>query len=201
MTLTALTASVIHTTTLLPVVLEPKSASFLQKIVRGSFIGHGAYISHIIAEMSHLSVISSNSLRRSSQSARKRAQSMGQLGELREDESYEYKTTTGAAASKTGSSPYWPDSIQRAHTNSVGPKPKAALQRTKSSCEVSALPQATPTVTTLGQYRRAQHQQRPNSCHTDARTVKTHSCEQLPDLLSSSCQPDRLQTNHMVTVM
>lgn len=196
MTLTALTAS-----TLLPVVLETKSASFLQTIVRGSFIGHGAYISHIIAEMSRLSVISSNSLRRSSQSSRKRAQSMGQLGELREDESYEYKTPTDAAASKTGSSPYWRDSIQRAHSNSVGPKQKGALQRTKSSCEVSPLPEATPTVTTVGQYRQAQYQQRSNSCHTDTRTVKTHSCEQLPDLLSSSCQAERLQTNHMVTVM
>ncbi|XP_056873532.1 serine/threonine-protein kinase PAK 6-like isoform X1 [Takifugu flavidus] len=166
-------------------------------IVRGSFIGHGAYISHIIAEMSRLSVISSNSLRRSSQSSRKRAQSMGQLGELREDESYEYKTPTGAAASKTGSSPYWRDSIQRAHSNSVGPKQKGALQRTKSSCEVSAPPEATPTVTTVGHYREAQYQQKPNSCHTDARTGKTHSCEQPPDLLSSSCQPDGLQTNHM----
>lgn len=140
--------------------------------------------------MSHLSVISSNSLRRSSQSSRKRAQSMVQLGELREDESYEYKTPTGAAASKTGSAPYWRDSIQRAHSNSVGPKPKGALQRTKSSCEVSARLD-----------RQAQYQQGPNSCHTDARTVKTNSCEQLPDLLSSSWQPDRLQTNHMVTVM
>lgn len=148
--------------------------------------------------MSHLSVISSNSLRRSGQSSRKRAQSMGQLGELREDESYEYKTPTEAAASKTGSSPYWRDSIQRAHSNSVGPKQAGALQRTKSSCEVSALPEATATVTTVGHYREAQ---RPNSCRTDARTVRTHSCEQLPDLLSSSCQPDRLQTNHTVTVM
>lgn len=151
--------------------------------------------------MSRLSVISSNSLRRSDQSSRKRAQSMGQLGELREDESYEYKTPNGAAASKTGSSPYWRDGIQRAHGNSVGPKQKEALQRTKSSCEVSVLPEATATVTTVGHYREAQYQQRPKSCHTDVRTVKTHSCEQLPDLLSSSCQPDRLQTNHMVTVM
>lgn len=151
--------------------------------------------------MSHLSVISSNSLRRSGQSSRKRAQSMGQLGELREDEPYEYKTPTEAAASKTGSAPYWRDSIQQAYSNSVGPKQTGALQRTKSSCEVSALPAATATVTTVGHYREAQYQQQPNSCHTDARTVRTHSCEQLPDLLSSSCQPDRLQTNHMVTVM
>ncbi|XP_062292807.1 serine/threonine-protein kinase PAK 6-like isoform X2 [Scomber scombrus] len=43
-------------------------------IVRGSFIGHGDYIAHVIAEMSRLSVSGSNSLRRSSPSARKRAQ-------------------------------------------------------------------------------------------------------------------------------
>lgn len=148
--------------------------------------------------MNRLSVISSNSLRRSSPSSRKRAQSLGQLGELREDESHEYKTPTGAATSKTGSFPYWGDSIQRVHSNSVGAKQKRALQRTESSCEVSAPPEGTPTVTRKTE---VQYQQSPNSCHTDVGIVKTHSCDQLPDLLSSSCQPDHLQTTHTVTVM
>ncbi|KAK7134092.1 hypothetical protein R3I94_015824 [Phoxinus phoxinus] len=66
--------------------LRPKKS-----IVRGSFIGHEDYISAAIAEMSRLSVTSSNSLRRTSPSLRKRAQSLGRLGEVVEGETYEYQ--------------------------------------------------------------------------------------------------------------
>ncbi|XP_048063848.1 serine/threonine-protein kinase PAK 6b isoform X2 [Megalobrama amblycephala] len=66
--------------------LKPKKS-----IVRGSFIGHEDYISAAIAQMSRLSVTSSNSLRRTSPSLRKRAQSLGRLGELAEGETYEYQ--------------------------------------------------------------------------------------------------------------
>lgn len=65
--------------------------SLFQSIVRGSFIGHEDYISAAIAQMSRLSVTSSNSLRRTSPSLRKRAQSLGRLGELAEGETYEYQ--------------------------------------------------------------------------------------------------------------
>lgn len=145
--------------------------------------------------MSRLSVISSNSLRRSSPSSRKRAQSLGHLGELREDESYEYNTSTGPGASKTGSSIYWQDCIQQAHSNSGGPKQKGALQRTKSSCEVSVLP--TVARTTGGHDREVQYHQRPDSCHTD---IQTSSRDHLPDLLSSSCQPDQPKAKNTVTL-
>ncbi|XP_057208821.1 serine/threonine-protein kinase PAK 6b [Triplophysa rosa] len=62
-----------------------------KSIVRGSFIGHDDYISAAIAQLSRLSVSSSNSLRRSSPSLRKRAQSLGRLTELTEGETYEYQ--------------------------------------------------------------------------------------------------------------
>lgn len=66
--------------------LKPKKS-----IVRGSFIGHEDYISAAIAQLSRLSVSSSNSLRRSSPSLRRRAQSLGRLTELTEGETYEYQ--------------------------------------------------------------------------------------------------------------
>ncbi|XP_067274441.1 LOW QUALITY PROTEIN: serine/threonine-protein kinase PAK 6b [Pseudorasbora parva] len=71
--------------------LKPK-----KNIVRGSFIGHEDYISAAIAHMSQLSVTSSNSLRRTSPSLRKRAQSLGRLGESVEGEMYEYQELNGA---------------------------------------------------------------------------------------------------------
>lgn len=77
-------------------VVDPSSFTQVQvrpqkSIVRGSFIGHEDYISAAIAQMSRLSVTSSNSLRRRSPSVRKRAQSLGRLGELAEAETYEYE--------------------------------------------------------------------------------------------------------------
>lgn len=77
-------------------VVDPCSFTQVQlrpqrSIVRGSFIGHEDYISAAIAEMSRLSVSSSNSLRRTSPSLRKRARSLGRLGEEAEGETYEYQ--------------------------------------------------------------------------------------------------------------
>lgn len=54
-------------------------------------IGHGDYIAAMINGMSRLSVTSSNSLRKSSPSARKRAQSLGRLGEVNEGDPYQYE--------------------------------------------------------------------------------------------------------------
>ncbi|CAL8272212.1 unnamed protein product [Merluccius merluccius] len=70
--------------------LRPKKT-----IVRGSMIGHGDYITAMINDMSRLSVTSSNSLRKSSPSARKRAQSLGRLGEVREGDNYQYEGLAG----------------------------------------------------------------------------------------------------------
>ncbi|KAM4542884.1 serine/threonine-protein kinase PAK 6 [Odontesthes bonariensis] len=69
--------------------LRPKKT-----IVRGSMIGHGDYIAAMINDMSRLSVTSSNSLRKSSPSARKRAQSLGRLGEVNEGDTYQYEGLT-----------------------------------------------------------------------------------------------------------
>ncbi|XP_024128583.1 serine/threonine-protein kinase PAK 4 [Oryzias melastigma] len=69
--------------------LRPKKT-----IVRGSMIGHGDYIAAMINDMSRLSVTSSNSLRKSSPSARKRAQSLGRLGEVNEGDVYQYEGLT-----------------------------------------------------------------------------------------------------------
>ena len=58
-------------------------------------IGHGDYITAMINDMSRLSVTSSNSLRKHSPSARKRAQSLGRLGEVREGDNYQYEGLAG----------------------------------------------------------------------------------------------------------
>ncbi|XP_037343060.2 serine/threonine-protein kinase PAK 6 [Pungitius pungitius] len=69
--------------------LRPKKT-----IVRGSMIGHGDYIAAMVNNMNRLSVTSSNSLRKSSPSARKRAQSLGRLGEVCEGDAYQYEGLT-----------------------------------------------------------------------------------------------------------
>ncbi|XP_070781741.1 serine/threonine-protein kinase PAK 6b [Enoplosus armatus] len=183
-------------------------------IVRGSFIGHGDYISHVISEMSRLSVTSSNSLRRSSPSARKRARSLGRLGELAENETYQYEALNCHADNRKtgGSSTYWQDRIRQVRSESVSPKLNGALQRAKSTCEVGTLSEATPPTpvtpqrtgvrgSTGGQYTHIEGaglRQRPTSCHLQ--TVETNSrphlrlkpaVNHLPDLLSSSRETPR----------
>ncbi|XP_077949980.1 serine/threonine-protein kinase PAK 6 isoform X2 [Gasterosteus aculeatus] len=100
-------------------------------IVRGSFIGHGDYISQVISEMSHLSVTASNSLRRYSPSARQRARSLGLLGDLADEESYQYERLgCRSNGMKTSFSTYWQDRIQQVCSDRG-----ASLQRAKSTCE------------------------------------------------------------------
>ncbi|KAM6992064.1 serine/threonine-protein kinase PAK 6-like [Tautogolabrus adspersus] len=182
-------------------------------IVRGSFIGHEDYISHVISEMSRLSVTSSNSLRRSSPSARKRARSLGRLGELPENETYQYEDLNkrGNSAKMSGSSTYWQDRIRQVRSESSSPKLNGYLQRAKSTCEVGA--EATPptpvtaqmtgaTGTTGGLYARSEGaalKQRPSSCQFNMPTVeagRAHlrqkaAVNQLPDLLSTSRETPR----------
>ncbi|XP_051265101.1 serine/threonine-protein kinase PAK 6b [Dicentrarchus labrax] len=184
-------------------------------IVRGSFIGHGDYISHVISEMSCLSVTSSNSLRRGSPSARKRARSLGRLGELAEIESYQYEELNrqGDGGKISGSSTYWQDRIRRVRGESPGLD--GGLQRAKSICEVGIRHEATPptspatpqrtgvTGSSGGQYARSDGagiRQRPTFCHYDLQTVETSSrahlrlkpgVSHLPDLLSSSRETPR----------
>lgn len=161
----------------------------LQSIVRGSFVGHGDYISHVIAQMSRLSVSSSNSLRRSSPSAaaRRRAQSLGrlgELGELGEDQHYQYQALE---EQKTANgSTYWQDRIKQARGSS-------GLQRAKSTCHVGGLWEATPPdVPTSGLYaqsegaelRRPRPPSKPRRPPNDGANPSPH----LPDLLSSSKQ-------------
>ncbi|XP_056150845.1 serine/threonine-protein kinase PAK 6-like [Lampris incognitus] len=122
--------------------LKPKKT-----IVRGSFIGHDDYISHIIAEMTRLSVSSSNSLRRSSPSARRRARSMGRLGELTEDVSYQYQEIN---QKNCRSATYWQDRIRQVRSESGSPKLSGkksttlpvdgALPRAKSSYTMNICP-------------------------------------------------------------
>lgn len=168
-----------------------------QTIVRGSFIGHGDYISHVISEMSRLSVSSSNSLRRCSLLARKRARSLGRLGEMVEDGSYQYEKLSG------DQSTYWQDRIRQVHSETGSPKLNRALQRVKSHCHRGS--EATPPTPqrgsgTGGRYARSEEvelRQRSTSCHynlqSDTRVnLRPKPAEShLPDLLSSSTQTPR----------
>lgn len=156
--------------------------------------------------MSRLSVSSSNSLRRSSPSARKRANSLGQLGEVAEDESYEYEALSGLGSDKTGGgSTYWQDRIRQVRSESPSARLSGALQRAKSICEVGAVSEATPPMTpqrtgVIGapgeQYARSDGaglRQKAISCSNTLQHVNTNSTphlklkptNHLPDLLSS----------------
>lgn len=164
----------------------------LQSIVRGSFVGHGDYISQVIAQMSRLSVSSSNSLRRSSPTtaARRRAQSMGRLGELAElgeDQHYQYQALE--EQKMANGSTYWQDRIQQARGNS-------GIQRAKSTCHVGELWEASPPhMPTSGLYAQSEGAElrrprppskprRPPSDGIDGANPSPH----LPDLLSTSKQ-------------
>uniref|UniRef100_A0A671M6C1 non-specific serine/threonine protein kinase n=1 Tax=Sinocyclocheilus anshuiensis TaxID=1608454 RepID=A0A671M6C1_9TELE len=115
--------------------LKPKKT-----IVCGSMIGHGDYISAMLSDMSRLSVTSSNSLRKSSPSARKRAQSLGRLGEVSEADVYQYEALDEP-------DPHWADKSRNIHSESGTPymglkksvmlQPNGVLPRAKSTYEVS----------------------------------------------------------------
>ncbi|XP_030627825.1 serine/threonine-protein kinase PAK 6b [Chanos chanos] len=77
---------IVDVSTITPMDLKPK-----KRIVRGSFIGHRDYMSAAIAGINQVSVTSSNSLRKTSPSLRKRAQSMGQMGQMPEGDTYQYQ--------------------------------------------------------------------------------------------------------------
>ncbi|KAG9336548.1 hypothetical protein JZ751_002895 [Albula glossodonta] len=127
--------------------LKPKKT-----IVRGSFIGHGDYIAAMITDMSRLSVTSSNSLRKTSPSARKRAQSLGRLGEVKEGDTYQYEDL--AKAEHSGGELQWRDRVRNVHSESGSPhpgmkksvtlQPNGALPRAKSTYEVSVTSLETP---------------------------------------------------------
>ncbi|XP_034383096.1 serine/threonine-protein kinase PAK 6-like isoform X3 [Cyclopterus lumpus] len=172
-------------------------------IVRGSVLGHEDYISQVVSAMSHLSVTASNSLRRSSPSARKRARSLGRLGELVDEESYQYEQLDLKTG---GGSTYWQDRIRQVRIERAGPELNGALQRAKSTCEVTPPTPVTPqragaggspgAPTTGGQYARSEGaglRQRPASCYNRLQTVETSrphlrprpAVSHLPDLLSS----------------
>lgn len=108
-----------------------------QTICRGSFIGHGDYISHVISEMTRLTVTSSNSLRKSSPSARQRARSMGRLGDLVEGDTYQYEEL-GQEKRHNGGNNYW-------QVQSESGSPKLALRKTSTLQPNGVLPRAKST--------------------------------------------------------
>lgn len=119
-----------------------------QTIVRGSMIGHGDYIAAMINDMSRLSVTSSNSLRKSSPSARKRAQSLGRLGEESEADPYQYESLTQDDEDEedAGQDP-WMERARNIHSETNTPylgmkksitlQPNGILPKAKSTYEVS----------------------------------------------------------------
>ncbi|XP_059367978.1 serine/threonine-protein kinase PAK 6b [Carassius carassius] len=98
-----------------------------KRIVRGSFIGHEDYISAAIAQMNRLTVTSSNSLRRTSPSLRKRAQSLGRLGEVAEGETYEYQEFNEASQRNRNGQPVsdWSSRSRPVHSESGSPRPES----------------------------------------------------------------------------
>lgn len=107
-------------------------------------MGHGDYISAMLSDMSRLSVTSSNSLRKSSPSARKRAQSLGRLGEVMEGEGYQYEDLEHT---KLDPHSQWKDHARNIHSESGTPymgmkksitlEPNGVLPRVESTYEVN----------------------------------------------------------------
>nr|XP_019940207.1 PREDICTED: serine/threonine-protein kinase PAK 6 [Paralichthys olivaceus]XP_019940208.1 PREDICTED: serine/threonine-protein kinase PAK 6 [Paralichthys olivaceus] len=125
--------------------LRPKKT-----IVRGSMIGHGDYITAMINDMSRLSVTSSNSLRKSSPSARKRAQSLGRLGEVNEGDAYQYEgLTQDDEDDEDADHDQWRDRARNIHSETNTPylgmkksitlQPNGILPKAKSTYEVSTM--------------------------------------------------------------
>ncbi|KAM9341169.1 serine/threonine-protein kinase PAK 6 [Symphorus nematophorus] len=122
--------------------LRPKKT-----IVRGSMIGHGDYIAAMINDMSRLSVTSSNSLRKSSPSARKRAQSLGRLGEVNEGDPYQYEGLTHDDEDDDEDQDQWREKARNIHSETNTPylgmkksitlQPNGILPKAKSTYEVS----------------------------------------------------------------
>ncbi|XP_010779025.1 serine/threonine-protein kinase PAK 4 [Notothenia coriiceps] len=123
--------------------LRPKKT-----IVRGSMIGHGDYIAAMINEMNRLSVTSSNSLRKSSPSARKRAQSLGRLGEVNEGDTYQYEGLTQDDDDEDDEDVgHWRDRARNIHSETNTPylgmkksitlQPNGILPKARSTYEVS----------------------------------------------------------------
>ncbi|XP_047193905.1 serine/threonine-protein kinase PAK 6 isoform X2 [Hippoglossus stenolepis] len=148
-------------------------------IVRGSFIGHSDYISHVISQMSHLSVSSSNSLRRSSLSARKRARS---LGGLLESSQFEELNCNGDVRKSDSSSTYWQD---RVCCEAGSPKLNGAPQGIKCTCPVGF--EATPQRT--GVWYAHSEGKGLTSCNYRLRLRA--AVNHLPDLLSSAKETPR----------
>ncbi|CAB1450051.1 unnamed protein product [Pleuronectes platessa] len=117
-------------------------------IVRGSMIGHGDYIAAMISDMNRLSVTSSNSLRKSSPSARKRAQSLGRLGEVNEGETYQYEGLTQDNEDDEDAE-RWRERARNIHSETNTPylgmkksitlQPNGILPKAKSTYEVSTM--------------------------------------------------------------
>lgn len=96
--------------------------------------------------MSRLSVTSSNSLRKSSPSTRKRAQSLGRLGEVMEGDGYQYEDLERTELDPDSQN-HWRDQIRNIHSESGTPfmgmkksitlEPNGILPRAKSTYEVN----------------------------------------------------------------
>ncbi|KAL2082428.1 hypothetical protein ACEWY4_022246 [Coilia grayii] len=148
---------VVDPSTITPVELNPRKT-----IVRGSFIGHGDYISAVLSQMARLSVSSSNSLRRSSPSLRKRAKSLGRIGEVSEGGvGYQYEEMAAEALGVGRASPTtgWQDRARSARSETGSPRAPGrngpllnivAGPRAKSVHEVCLAPVAQPRATPRG---------------------------------------------------
>lgn len=111
-------------------------------------IGHGDYIAAMINDMSRLSVTSSNSLRKSSPSARKRAQSLGRLGEVNEGDTYQYEgLIQDDEDDEDMAQDQWRDKARNIHSETNTPylgmkksitlQPNGILPKARSTYEVS----------------------------------------------------------------
>ena len=145
-----------------------------QTIVRGSFIGHSDYISAVLSQMARLSVSSSNSLRRTSPSLRKRAKSMGRIGEVSEGNVYQYEEVNAAVRGRASLAADLEERMRNVRSESGSPRspgrtsatlqPNGVVPRAKSVHEVCLDPIAPPKTTPrgaappplIGQYARSE---------------------------------------------
>lgn len=149
--------------------LRPKKT-----IVRGSMTGHGDYIAAMINDLNRLSVTSSNSLRKSSPSSRRRAQSLGRLGEVSEADAYQYEgLTQDDDEEEEDEAGEWAEPARNIHSETNTPylgmkksvtlQPNGILPKARSTYEVGVnSPEAPPHAThTQAMHTHAVHTHAP----------------------------------------
>ncbi|XP_035279922.1 serine/threonine-protein kinase PAK 6-like isoform X2 [Anguilla anguilla] len=124
---------VVDPSTITPLELKPKKT-----VVRGSIVGHGEYIAAALSQLSHLSVTSSNALRKTSPSEREKAPPLGRVEKAQGDGDRKLEVTVddsrGGARTHNEGSENW--------SHAPWPQPNSTHKASPSTCSNGTTPLA-----------------------------------------------------------